>query len=127
MDEATRLDLERMQGAWRLVRREKDGKADSPDVIKDVRMLQRETAFSFTGAASGSGASQGTFVINATQKPKTMDRMPSDGPQKGKTLPGIYELTGDTLTLCISVAGKDRPSAFASGPGSVLSVFQREK
>lgn len=128
-DEASKKDLDDLQGTWRLVSREKDGKADTSEAIKDVLMANSGDKFSFKGAASGAGALKGTFKVDATKKPRAMDRMPTDGPQKGKTLLGIYLLEGDTLKICVSIAGKERPSEFATAPksGLVLSVFKREK
>jgi uncharacterized protein (TIGR03067 family) len=127
--EATKKDLDQLQGTWRLVSRERDGKADLADALKDVRVTHEGDKFSFSGSPSGSGAMKGTFKLDATKSPKAMDRMPADGPQKGKALPGIYKLEGDTLTICASVEGKDRPTEFATKPnsGRVLSVFKREK
>jgi uncharacterized protein (TIGR03067 family) len=128
-DETTKKDLGQIQGTWRLVSRERDGKADPAEAIKGVLVTHEGDKFSFTGSASGSGAMKGTFKLDATKKPKAVDRMPADGPQKGKTLPGIYRLEGDTLTICVSVEGKDRPTEFATKPNSglVLAVFKREK
>jgi uncharacterized protein (TIGR03067 family) len=128
-DEATKKDLDGIQGTWRMVSREKDGKADAADAIKDVLMTNEGNKFSFKGSASGAGAMKGTLRLDASKKPKTMDRMPSDGPQKGKTLPGIYSLEGDKLTICVALTGKERPKEFATTAksGRVLSVFKREK
>jgi uncharacterized protein (TIGR03067 family) len=127
-EEATKKDLEQIQGTWRLVSREKDGKADAADTIKDFLMINEGNKFTFKGT-SGAGATKGTFTLDATKKPKAMDRTPGDGPQKGKTLLGIYSLEGDTLKICVSLAGKERPGEFATAPksGLLLSVFKREK
>ena len=48
---------------------------------------------------------------------------------KGKTALGIYELEGDTLKLCYSQPGKDRPKEFtaAKGSGQAMSVWKRDK
>ena len=128
-EDATKKDLEQIQGTWRLVSRQRDGRTDPPVAVKDVLMTNKGDQFSFKGAASGAGATQGTFKLDATKTPKTMDRIPADGPNKGKTLPAIYALEGDTLKICVAVAGKERPKEFATKPGSgyVLSVFKREK
>jgi uncharacterized protein (TIGR03067 family) len=128
-DEATKKDMNQIQGSWRLVSRERDGKADPADVIKDILMTHKGDAFTFNQSSSGAGATKGTFKLDASKSPKAIDRIPADGPQKGKTLMGIYKLEGDTLTLCVSVEGKDRPMEFAAKPksGLVLSVWKREK
>jgi uncharacterized protein (TIGR03067 family) len=128
-EEATKTDMLKIQGTWRLLSREKDGKADAAEAIKDIVMINKGDKFSFKGSASGAGAMTGTFTLDATKKPKTMDRIPADGPRKGKTLPGIYALDGDTLKICVSLTGAERPSEFATRPNSgvLLSVFKREK
>ena len=59
----------------------------------------------------------------------TIDLVPGKGRYEGKTLPGIYKLEGDTLTIAFAEPGKDRPTAFESkaGSGVVLVVHKRAK
>jgi len=51
------------------------------------------------------------------------------GPDKGKTLLGIYELSDDAYKVCFAAPGKDRPTEFNSkeGSGNRLIVMKREK
>lgn len=128
-DDASKEEQKKLEGAWRLISRETDGKADPADKIKDIVMVNDGQNFVFRGSASGSGAMKGTFKVDASKKPKAMDRVPADGPRKGKTLLGIYNLEGDMLTICVSIAGKERPTTFATkeNSGLLLSVFKREK
>jgi hypothetical protein len=53
--------------------------------------------------------------------------MPGDGPQKGKTLPGICAIEDDQLRLCHVPPGKDRPAEFASkdASGVTLQAWKR--
>jgi hypothetical protein len=55
--------------------------------------------------------------------------MPSSGPDKGKTVRGIYEVKGDTQRVCVAAAGKPRPKAFESreGSGHTLITYKRAK
>jgi hypothetical protein len=39
----------------------------------------------------------------------------------------LYELKGDTLTLCIQRSGKDRPTALKGGGTCILCVLKRQK
>jgi uncharacterized protein (TIGR03067 family) len=69
------------------------------------------------------------FSIDPTKKPKAIDYVMTDGPTKGKTHLGIYELDGDTVKFCFAAPGKDRPTEFTAKDGSqnTLSVWKREK
>src|SRR5262245_54734967 len=59
------------------------------------------------------------FTLYPAKSPKQIDfKYVKDG----KTLLGIYELSGDDLKLCLAESGKERPSSFA---GNVL-VFKRK-
>jgi uncharacterized protein (TIGR03067 family) len=53
----------------------------------------------------------------------------TEGPDKGKTFLGIYELSGDDYKVCFAPAGKGRPVEFSSkeGSGNILQVWKRGK
>ena len=57
------------------------------------------------------------------------DARPKDGPDAGKSLYGIYELTKDEMKLCTALEGKDYPTEFKSPLGSkvYLAMFKRSK
>jgi len=67
--------------------------------------------------------------VDASKTPKAIDLTPLDGPDKGKTSLGIYEIKGDELRLCTAEAGKDRPTEFSAkeGSGQILTVLKRVK
>jgi len=69
------------------------------------------------------------FKIDPIKKPKTIDYTVTDGPEKGKTVLGIYELDGDTVKFCFSAPDKERPSEFTAkeGSGRTLSLWKRNK
>jgi uncharacterized protein (TIGR03067 family) len=71
-----------------------------------------------------------TCRLHPGQRPKAIDLTLAAGPDKGKTFLGIYKLEGDTYTICRPVdPGKERPTAFATRPGSglMLVVWKRPK
>ena len=62
----------------------------------------------------------GDYSIVPATSPAAIDVHGVHGPNAGKTIPAIYKLEGDTLTICYNLLGTDRPAEFASGPGSQL-------
>jgi uncharacterized protein (TIGR03067 family) len=53
-----------------------------------------------------------TVKLNTSASPKAIDLVARNGPPKGKTAPGIYQLDGDTLRLCLAMEGAERPAKF---------------
>jgi uncharacterized protein (TIGR03067 family) len=124
-DEAKRKDLEKMQGEWQAASYVVDGMQlpddDAQALFRTVKGEQY-TVFRFSKPIG-----KGTFTIDATKKPKTIDSQPAQ--PNVKPILGIYELDRDTLKVCNARPGQERPQEFASKPGSghTLTVWQREK
>jgi len=124
---AAKKELDKLQGTWVGVSGERDGQKLSTDqatrgqlIIKGDRYTVRE---------GDKVTEQGTFKIDPTKKPMTLDVMPTEGEHKGMNMLGIYELEGDTLRACLAPSGKERPKEFSSKPGSGQSLYimKREK
>jgi uncharacterized protein (TIGR03067 family) len=67
--------------------------------------------------------------IDPKAKPHaTVDFLINEGPEdaKGKTSQCIYKMAGETLTLCVSLPGKDRPKEFESAEGEAF-LFKLKK
>jgi uncharacterized protein (TIGR03067 family) len=63
---------------------------------------------------------KGTYTLDEAARPKGMTITGTEGPNKGKTFPAIYELQGDTLRLCYDLSGTKRPTEFKSSAGTEL-------
>jgi uncharacterized protein (TIGR03067 family) len=123
--DASKKDLERMQGDWAAESMVRDGQAfPDEDAQAYFRTVQGDT---YTVFRFRKVAGKGTMKIDATKNPKTVDFTPDGG--KVPPLAGIYALDGDTLKLCTALPGKDRPTKFESSEGSgfSLSVWRRER
>ena len=64
-----------------------------------------ETTITFRGQVNF----KAKFTIDPTKKPKTIDYKMTEGPTKGKTHLGIYELDGDTVKFCFAAHGEGTP------------------
>lgn len=52
----------------------------------------------------------GEYLVDDGSYPQTMDIIGREGPNAGRTMLAIYELTADRLTVCYDLDGKERPS-----------------
>lgn len=113
-------------GTWKPVTAELAGTKLPETVIAALRLELGKGTYVVKGAES---PDSGTFVIDSTKKPKTMDVIGGDGPHKGQTLPCIYEFSGDTLQICYDLSGKKRPAEFKTVKGTLLYLvtYSREK
>jgi uncharacterized protein (TIGR03067 family) len=115
-------------GKWLVESVTRDGKAN--DALKGAVRAHADGKYTLTPAAgSNAKATTGTYTLDATKSPVTIDMKPVGGTYDGKTLLGIAKIDGDTLTVAFAEPGKDRPTAFESKPGSgvVLAVHTKVK
>jgi len=115
-----------VDGTWKPVEAEMGGMKLPAELMKDWSLELEKGKYVLKGAES---PDQGTYAIDPKKKPRTMDILGTEGPNKGKSFPCIYELDGDTLRICYDLAGKKRPSEFktAKQTKEYLVTYKREK
>jgi uncharacterized protein (TIGR03067 family) len=126
-DDANKKDMEKLQGDWAAVSMVRDGmnipRDDAQSFFRTVKG-DKSTVFRYDDVVN-----KGTFTIDATKKPKTMDFFPEGTNDKTKASLGIYEFDGEKLKICFAQPGKERPTEFTSkeGSGHALTVWERER
>jgi uncharacterized protein (TIGR03067 family) len=123
-DEGAQAELGKLKGIWQAVSAEVDGRKANPMELEKTFLTIEGDRYSLRLPEA---TRKGTFKIDAGKTPKQIDVTAADGPEKGKTLRGIYELKGATLRYCVAEPEKDRPTEFASkaGSGRRLYVLKR--
>jgi uncharacterized protein (TIGR03067 family) len=128
-DEATKAELKKLEGSWKVVSMQMAGKNEALEGKKLV--------FTFKGdkmiqSFEGNELPPGTIKINAKADPKHLDMIASDGPNKGKPDMSVYILDGDTLKIA-GYAGDTsltkRPTTFPKDGDPEMDIFvlKREK
>jgi uncharacterized protein (TIGR03067 family) len=115
-----------LQGSWVAAAVEEDGQKLSGEPLKAVRVVVQGDEITFHPVRDRTRV---TFNLDPAQSPRTISMTVQDGPDKGKSIPGIYDFQGDRLRLCAALKpGVPRPKEFAapSGSGLLLLVLQRE-
>jgi uncharacterized protein (TIGR03067 family) len=122
-------EAELLQDAWNFVLVERGG-------VKQPRQKRGEDYQVITFKGDKFTVKRGDTVLQAgTQKfdpgktPKTVDLTVTEGEGKGTVQLGIYELSGDSLKVCLDPEGKKRPGEFQSTAesGYFLATLQRER
>ena len=120
-------ELAALEGEWTMVSGERDGLPLPPDQITDVKRISMDGETSIV--ADGQVHVRARYTIDPSKKTKTIDHAQLEGPNKGKTQLGIYELNGDTVKFCFGGPSQERPTDFKTteGSGKSISVWKRIK
>jgi uncharacterized protein (TIGR03067 family) len=116
-----------LDGTWKAVAVEIDGQQVPPEeVAKNPGLLE----FSGSRVAVKAGArtfGEGTVRVDNSQQPKAIDLngISLGGTQAGKSAGaiGVYEVSGDTLKICFTDPGGQRPKTLQTQPGSGATLI----
>jgi uncharacterized protein (TIGR03067 family) len=127
-DDAAKAEEEgkKMQGTWKPVTAELAGKPFPDDILKTMKLVVTDGKYTVT---VGEQTDEGTVKLDPAKDPRAMDIVGTKGPNKGKTIPAIYELTDTTLRVCYDLSGKARPKEFKTRADTQLFLveYKREK
>jgi uncharacterized protein (TIGR03067 family) len=124
--EALDKEYARFEGTWKIISLEVGGMKMADTTINAARLIIKGKEFTMKEQIA---TYRGHFVIDPSKTPKWIDMKFTDGPEKGNTSYGIYEVEGDDFKLCLTITGKTRPTEFAAKPksGHGFEVLKREK
>jgi uncharacterized protein (TIGR03067 family) len=126
-EDADKKELARLEGEWTMVSGEANGFSMPEEMVKSGKRVAKDGQTTIN--IGGRVYFKAKYCIDPAKKPKAIDYTMTEGPTKGKTHLGIYELDGDTVKFCFAVPGKERPTEFTAKEGSqrTLSVWKRVK
>ncbi len=111
-----------LAGTWEAVEDELGGKPLPPEVVRAGKLILSASEYQV-------GNDIGTVEIDPTAKPTTITFNGIKGPNEGKTIPAIYELSGDVLCICYDLTGQKRPTTFVTkaGTSQLLVRYKKEE
>jgi uncharacterized protein (TIGR03067 family) len=119
-------DGKKMQGTWKPVTAELAGKPFPDEVLKTMKLVLTDGKYSFT---LGEQLDEGTVKLDPAKTPRAMDIVGTKGPNQGRTILAIYELTDTTLKVCYDLSGKAHPKEFKTQADTQLFLveYKRQK
>lgn len=121
-------DSKQMEGTWKPSSAELAGTPLPPPVLKAITLKIVGETYEVT-VAGEPRPDQGFCKINPAASPKTMTITSTNGPNKGKTFPAIYEVKDGALRVCYDLSGAKHPTEFKTTPGTMLYLvaYERQK
>lgn len=117
---------QKLDGTYAVKSAERDGEAMPEEELKTIAEVVIKDDL-FTIKKEGSEDHKAKLKLDATKKPAEVDVTTQDGPEKDKTLPGIYKMEKGELTFVVAREG-GRPKDFgAKGKGIMKIVLQRKR
>jgi uncharacterized protein (TIGR03067 family) len=126
-EDKEKLDVDKLAGAWSAASGVNNGRPIPDATVQKLRLTLTKDRYKTERGDEVLFDSR--YTIDASREPKQMNMIGTEGENKGKAAQGIYSLDGDTLKICYTMPGKDRPTAFESKPGSgaTLVIWKRAK
>lgn len=118
--------LKDLNGYWVPSEGQLNGEKAPDDFINSIKLTLADGKYS---VIVNGEKETGSYTVDTSKKPATMDiRVDVDG-KKGKTVLAIYVLSGDTLKVCYQLGGDSRPTDFTSTKDNrqFVVTYKRQK
>src|SRR5436305_1031697 len=112
-------EFKALEGSWAPVTGELGGKKLPDAFLKATKLTITGDKYKVQ-IGEDAETDHGTVKLDLSKKPRAMDITSKKDSENPKTILAIYELKGDTLTVCYDTTGKAYPEKFASPEGSKL-------
>jgi uncharacterized protein (TIGR03067 family) len=123
LDDAAKKELGQFQGSWKAVSiQQADGRQAPLDEVQNTRLVVEGNKFTLTGKNS---TIAGTFTVNPTKTPRTIDVLLTSKDGRETRLLGIYQIQGDTRKTYFAMPGIGRPTSFSSENGHIGFEWRR--
>jgi uncharacterized protein (TIGR03067 family) len=117
---------EELQGTWVPVAADVAGK---PLLVNELRV--KYLVFESGGYSiidrSNHVVDSGNYRVDEAAQPATMDIVGRNGPNAGRTMLAIYELQGDSLTVCYDLDSPQRPAHMGGSADQLLLSITYER
>ena len=125
-DPAVRNELQKLDGTWKVVAMEADGKKFAEKDVPFETVVFKQGKIDAERERKKVAAVM-TFELDVSKSPKTI-KVQEEGTKKKQLINGIYSLDGDKLRICLIHKGP-APSEFKIGPdnsGIILELKRKE-
>ena len=123
---AAQEDLKKLQGTWKRISMEVEGNEVPTDALTSWTATYEDDRL--TLSSKEGNYRQAIVTLDPSRKPKALNTWDADGPFADQTVPGIYEIDGDTMKVCFALPGKKRPEEFTTKRGTAFlyCVYERK-
>ena len=108
--------VQQLEGVWQAVSAVVSGQPMPSADVETIRLTL--TATRFTTQRGAETLFDSTYAADPSKTPMQIEMIGTGGDFEGKPALGIYAFEGETLQLCYTMPGFQRPTEFASAPGS---------
>jgi uncharacterized protein (TIGR03067 family) len=124
--EVYKQDLATLQGTWKPVSMEMDGKFLTEEQIGKTRLTIKGEKFTFD---TGKDSHEGLYKLDPSHEPKHLDIKITRGEEVGKTYLVIYKFSEGKMIQCMEVSNAKRPLDFTGrkGSGNLYEIWERVK
>ena len=113
---------QRLEGAWLPVAAYIAGEVLPVTELRIARLLIKDTGYHILDHQQRV-VDRGEVHLNIAASPSSMDIVGLEGPNAGRTLRAIYEISNDLLSICYDMEGADRPRSMQPEEDQVLLLI----